>query len=80
MSAFLTPWFQTVEVICAGITISLPVVGRWKSDYFSTTQSPIDVDVCAEKLSLLSWRSENRFFEMPDVIVSPAEAGRLSLS
>jgi hypothetical protein len=41
---------------------------------------PIGVAACAEKLNILSWRFENRFFEMPDVVVSPAEAGRLSLS
>ena len=40
----------------------------------------IGVAACTEKLNLLSWRFENRFFEMPDVVVSPAEAGRLSLS
>jgi hypothetical protein len=41
---------------------------------------PTGVAACAGKLNLLSWRFENRFFEMPDVVVSPAEAGRLSLS
>jgi hypothetical protein len=53
-----------------------PIVGF--SIYFHSY--PTGVSACAEKLSLLSWRFENRFFEMPDVVVSPAEAGRLSLS
>jgi hypothetical protein len=26
-------------------------------------------DACAEKFSHLSWRGENRFFEMPDGVV-----------
>jgi hypothetical protein len=41
---------------------------------------PAGIGACAEKLSLLSWRFKNRFFKMPYVVVSPAEAGRLSLS
>jgi hypothetical protein len=56
------------------------LLGFAVADKFQGHSHPTGVTACAEKLNLLSLRFENRFFEMPYFVVSPAEAARLSLS